>query len=252
MRHRLLVPAWIGAATMVITVALGARDIAEVIAYGLGAFATAGIVRQFYLGVRGRRRALGESGPQALGRAYAVEPASRTVAWSCTSASCSSRSRSRRRRRTARARPSASGSTNRRRSGATRSRTSGRTRTIRAEDDRLRWRACAEGRSRPRCLCAGGVHVPEQHRGHRDAVGANRPARRRLPDAGVVAERAGSGDARRPHQLDDRVAVDRRRGDGDRHGPRPAPEPAAPAAPTAGGRDAPESEPDAELEEVTA
>ncbi len=73
-RHRLLVPAWIGAATMVIAVALGARDIAEVIAYGLGAFATAGIVRQFYLGVRGRRRALGESGAQALGRATRSNP----------------------------------------------------------------------------------------------------------------------------------------------------------------------------------
>jgi len=40
----------------------------------LGAFATAGIVRQFYLGVRGRRRALGESGPRALGRATRSNP----------------------------------------------------------------------------------------------------------------------------------------------------------------------------------
>ena len=73
-RNRLLVPAWIGAGTMVLAVVLGARDIAEVLAYGLGAFATAGIVRQFYLGVRGRRRALGESGPQALGRATRSNP----------------------------------------------------------------------------------------------------------------------------------------------------------------------------------
>ena len=73
-RNRLLVPAWIGAATMVLAVVLGARDVAEVLAYGLGAFATAGIVRQFYLGVRGRRRALGESGPQALGRATRSNP----------------------------------------------------------------------------------------------------------------------------------------------------------------------------------
>ncbi len=73
-RNRLLVPAWIGAGTMLVAVVLGARDIAEVLAYGLGAFATAGIVRQFYLGVRGRRRALGESGPQALGRATRSNP----------------------------------------------------------------------------------------------------------------------------------------------------------------------------------
>ena len=73
-RNRLLVPAWIGGVTMVLAVALGARDVAEVLAYGLGAFATAGIVRQFYLGVRGRRRALGESGPQALGRATRSNP----------------------------------------------------------------------------------------------------------------------------------------------------------------------------------
>jgi cytochrome c-type biogenesis protein CcmF len=73
-RHRLLVPAWIGAGTMLLAVLLGARDVAEVLAYGLGAFATAGIVRQFYLGVRGRRRALGESGPRALGRTARSNP----------------------------------------------------------------------------------------------------------------------------------------------------------------------------------
>ncbi len=73
-RNRLLVPAWIGALTMVVAVVAGARGLAEVIAYGLGAFATAGIVRQFWLGVRGRRRALGESGPQALGRATRSNP----------------------------------------------------------------------------------------------------------------------------------------------------------------------------------
>ena len=44
------------------------------IAYGLGAFATAGIVRQFVLGVRGRRRALGEPRAVALGRATRSNP----------------------------------------------------------------------------------------------------------------------------------------------------------------------------------
>jgi cytochrome c-type biogenesis protein CcmF len=74
LRHRLLIPAWIGALTMVAAVALGARGVAEVLAYGLAAFATAGIVRQFVLGARGRRRALGESRTVALGRATRSNP----------------------------------------------------------------------------------------------------------------------------------------------------------------------------------
>jgi cytochrome c-type biogenesis protein CcmF len=59
---------------MVVAVAFGARGVAEVLAYGLGAFATAGIVRQFVLGVRGRRRALGEPRTVALGRATRSNP----------------------------------------------------------------------------------------------------------------------------------------------------------------------------------
>ena len=74
LRHRLLIPAWVGAITMVVAVAFGARGVAEVLAYGLGAFATAGIVRQFVLGVRGRRRALGEPRAVALGRATRSNP----------------------------------------------------------------------------------------------------------------------------------------------------------------------------------
>ena len=73
-RNRLLVPAWIGGLTMLVAVILGARGLAEVLAYGLGAFATAGIVRQFLLGIRGRRRALGESRAVALGRATRSNP----------------------------------------------------------------------------------------------------------------------------------------------------------------------------------
>jgi cytochrome c-type biogenesis protein CcmF len=74
LRQRLLIPAWIGALTMVAAVAFGARGVAEVLAYGLAAFATAGIVRQFVLGARGRRRALGESRTVALGRATRSNP----------------------------------------------------------------------------------------------------------------------------------------------------------------------------------
>src|SRR5215510_9787554 len=73
-RQRLLAPAWIGGLTMLAAVLLGARDAWEVLAYGLGAFAVAGIVRQFWLGVRGRRRALGESGPLAPGRTTRSNP----------------------------------------------------------------------------------------------------------------------------------------------------------------------------------
>jgi cytochrome c-type biogenesis protein CcmF len=73
-RNRLLVPAWIGGLTMLVAVILGARGLAEILAYGLGAFATAGIVRQFVLGIRGRRRALGESRSVALGRATRSNP----------------------------------------------------------------------------------------------------------------------------------------------------------------------------------
>ena len=68
------IPAWIGGLTMLAAVVLGARGLAEVLAYGLGAFATAGIVRQFVLGIRGRRRALGESRAVALGRATRSNP----------------------------------------------------------------------------------------------------------------------------------------------------------------------------------
>ncbi len=74
LRERLFVPAWVGALTMVVAVVFGARGLAEVLAYGLGAFATAGIVRQFVLGVRGRRRALGEPRTVALGRATRSNP----------------------------------------------------------------------------------------------------------------------------------------------------------------------------------
>src|SRR5262249_14264131 len=73
-RRRLLVPAWMGGLTMLAAVVLGARGLAEVLAYGLGAVATARIVRQFVLGVQGRRRALGEPGPRALGRATRSNP----------------------------------------------------------------------------------------------------------------------------------------------------------------------------------
>jgi cytochrome c-type biogenesis protein CcmF len=74
LRDRLLVPAWAGALTMVVAVALGARELAQVLAFGLAAFAVAGIVRQYVIGARGRRRATGEAWPLALVRMVRGNP----------------------------------------------------------------------------------------------------------------------------------------------------------------------------------
>ena len=57
LRRRLGVPAWVGALTMAACAVLGARGIAQIVAFGLGAFAVAGIVRQYALGVGATRRA---------------------------------------------------------------------------------------------------------------------------------------------------------------------------------------------------
>ena len=52
LRDRLLVPAWAGGITLVVAVALGARELAQVLTFGLAAFALAGIARQFWIGSR--------------------------------------------------------------------------------------------------------------------------------------------------------------------------------------------------------
>ena len=52
LRDRLLIPAWAGGLTMVVAVALGARELAQVLTFGLAAFALAGIARQFWIGSR--------------------------------------------------------------------------------------------------------------------------------------------------------------------------------------------------------
>ncbi len=74
LRHRLLVPAWVGALSMVLALALGADGIAAVVAYGLAGFALAGITRQFFVGARSRRAANKEAWPVALGRAVRSNP----------------------------------------------------------------------------------------------------------------------------------------------------------------------------------
>jgi cytochrome c-type biogenesis protein CcmF len=52
LRHRLLWPAWIGVGAMVLSVALGARGLAPVIAFGLGGFAGGSAGRQLVLAAR--------------------------------------------------------------------------------------------------------------------------------------------------------------------------------------------------------
>jgi cytochrome c-type biogenesis protein CcmF len=74
LRRRLLLPAYAGGATMLLAVALGTRGVTTVLAFGLGAFALAGIVRQFVAGARARRRAEAERWPTAARHAVGANP----------------------------------------------------------------------------------------------------------------------------------------------------------------------------------
>ncbi|MEX0666194.1 MAG: heme lyase CcmF/NrfE family subunit [Acidimicrobiia bacterium] len=74
LQRRLLVPAWIGAVTMVLAIAIGTNGITDTVTFGLAAFALAGIVRQFTVGARARRQANGEAWPTATIRAIRSNP----------------------------------------------------------------------------------------------------------------------------------------------------------------------------------
>jgi cytochrome c-type biogenesis protein CcmF len=74
LRQRLLVPAWAGVLTMVVAVVLGAHGVANVLTFGLGAFAMVGILRQMWLGVRARRRAHAENPFVATARTVRGNP----------------------------------------------------------------------------------------------------------------------------------------------------------------------------------
>jgi cytochrome c-type biogenesis protein CcmF len=74
LRQRLLIPAWAGGITMVVVVILGAKGIANVLAFGLGAFTFASVGRSFAIGIRGRKRATGEGLPTATYRAVRSNP----------------------------------------------------------------------------------------------------------------------------------------------------------------------------------
>jgi len=68
LRRRLLVPAWVGAITLVVLVVAGADGVAQVVAFSLGAFALTSIGRTVVIGIRARRRAHAESVPVAAVR----------------------------------------------------------------------------------------------------------------------------------------------------------------------------------------
>jgi cytochrome c-type biogenesis protein CcmF len=74
LQRRLLVPAWVGAITMLVAAALGAEGVADVVAFGLAAFALAAIARQFVVGARARRAAHGEGRVQATVRMVRANP----------------------------------------------------------------------------------------------------------------------------------------------------------------------------------
>lgn len=71
LRRRLAVPAWIGALVMAGCAVAGVRGVAELLAFGLGAFAVAGIARQYGLGVAATRRATASGRIAALRRTVA-------------------------------------------------------------------------------------------------------------------------------------------------------------------------------------
>jgi cytochrome c-type biogenesis protein CcmF len=74
LRSRLLGPAWVAAATMVIAVIAGARGIPEVVVFGLAAFCLAGIARQVGVAARARRRADTVGPLRALARTVRANP----------------------------------------------------------------------------------------------------------------------------------------------------------------------------------
>jgi len=80
LRQRLAAPAWCGALVMATCAVLGVRGVAELCAFGLGAFAVAGIVRQYALGVAATRRAASSRGDGGGAGAGWIGALRRTVA----------------------------------------------------------------------------------------------------------------------------------------------------------------------------
>jgi cytochrome c-type biogenesis protein CcmF len=74
LRRRLIIPAYTAGITMVVALVLGTRGITTVLAFGLAAFAVAGIVRQYVVGARARHRAESERWPTAVRRMVSGNP----------------------------------------------------------------------------------------------------------------------------------------------------------------------------------
>ena len=69
LRHRLLWPAWAGAAAIVVAVSAGARGLGALVAFGLAGFAAGSAVRQLVLAARAARRNGGSMASALVGRA---------------------------------------------------------------------------------------------------------------------------------------------------------------------------------------
>ncbi|HEV7525741.1 MAG TPA: heme lyase CcmF/NrfE family subunit [Acidimicrobiia bacterium] len=74
LRDRLLIPAWAGAITLVVTLIAGAHGLANVGAFSLGAFALTSIGRTVVVGIRARKRATSEALPVAAARTVRTNP----------------------------------------------------------------------------------------------------------------------------------------------------------------------------------
>lgn len=74
LKRRLLVPAWVGTAVMVFTLIFLDRSLPTALAFGLGAFAIAGIMRETFIAVKSRRSADKIGWMRAAGRTLAGNP----------------------------------------------------------------------------------------------------------------------------------------------------------------------------------
>src|SRR5689334_5941793 len=74
LQHRLLVPAVVGVATMLLTVVAWTRDWPTVVAFGLAAFTATAIVRETAVAVRARARADGIGWARAVPRVFSGNP----------------------------------------------------------------------------------------------------------------------------------------------------------------------------------
>ena len=234
LRRRLGVPAWVGALTMAACAVLGARGVAQLVAFGLGAFAVAGIVRQYALGVGATRRAdPGLGWPRALRRTVAGNRrlyggliVHVGVVVLAVALAASMGYTTKREFRLAEGEQVTLQSHRFTYLGIDQARD-------RPEDDAPGPGPGRAGRQRPRGVRPGPVDLPQRPRrcGHRHAVGPHRRAARRVPDAGGVPRRGRPDHPRRAAEPAGRLAVDRRRRHGLRDGrgrlarpPGPAPQ----------------------------